>query len=78
MTKNKDQTDGTDASAAVVTPRSSPEVLRARAETCGLEIQRICDQPSCRIQPVLQQIEPIGNDGSRGMVSAAWVVVPNG
>ena len=50
--------------------------MRERAEKCGKEIEASCERHRCRVQPILNAADPVGNDGSRCMISAGWVIMP--
>ena len=49
--------------------------LRDRAASCGAEIEKVLARHDCRILAYLSQIEPVGADGSRGLLSAHWGIV---
>jgi hypothetical protein len=51
--------------------------MRQRAEACGAELQQVLTKHRCFIQPFLQPVEPVGNDGSKAMVTASYAVLPH-
>jgi hypothetical protein len=53
------------------------EDMRQRAEACGLELQSVLAKHRCFIQPFLQPVEPVGNDGSKAMLTASYAVLPH-
>lgn len=58
------------------TPTPSPEDLaRARAQACSAELQAVLRRHRCRIAPQLTA-EPIGTDGGRAILAAAYAIVP--
>ena len=52
------------------------EQARARAERCGLAITEVLRDHRCRIVPYLLPIEPVGRAGSKGVIEAAFGIVP--
>jgi hypothetical protein len=51
--------------------------MRQRAEACGAELQQVLARHRCFIQPYLQPVEPVGNDGSKAMVTAGYAILPH-
>lgn len=52
------------------------EEARQRAEQCYSEIAPILARYRCHIQPFLRPLEPVGNDGSKALVTASYGIVP--
>jgi len=50
--------------------------MRQRAEDCGKEIHEVLTRHRCRIIPYLTTPEPVGQDGSRAIIGAAFGVFP--
>jgi hypothetical protein len=53
------------------------EDMRERAEACGREFQEVLTRHRCFVQPYLQPLDPVGNDGSRAMVTASYAILPH-
>jgi len=51
--------------------------MRERAEACGQELQAVLRKHRCWLQPFLQPMEAVGNDGSRAMIQASYAVMPH-
>ena len=59
-------------------PEQSPEdEMRERAAACGAELAKVLEKHRCRIVPFLAPPEPVGNDGSKIIVSASYGVYPD-
>lgn len=57
--------------------QQSPEDdARARAQACYAEIAQVLQKHRCIIQAVIQEPEPVGRDGSRVQLQAAYGVIP--
>lgn len=48
-----------------------------RAHACGKAVEAVLTEHGCRIAAYLQAAEPVGNDGSKAMISAAFGIFPN-
>jgi len=48
-----------------------------RAIACGAEVKQVLDKHGCRLQPILANPEPIGNDGAKAVMRADVVILPN-
>jgi hypothetical protein len=59
------------------TDEAAREEMRKRAQTCGLELQEVLTRNRCSIHAYLNPTEPVGNDGSRAMISASYMILPH-
>jgi len=57
-------------------PGNPRELARARAEECGRELETVLAKHRCRIVPFLNAPEPVGNDGSKAIISASFGIFP--
>ena len=48
-----------------------------RAQECGKAIEKVLAAHGCAIAAYLQPLEPVGNDGAKAMVTAAFGIFPN-
>lgn len=48
-----------------------------RAATCGQEIADVLNRHQCRVIAYLRPLEFIGQEGNKGLVTAAWGIVPD-
>ena len=56
--------------------RDPRELARERARECGAELEAVLAKHRCRIVPFLNSPEPVGNDGSKAIVSASFGIFP--
>jgi len=59
------------------TDEAARDEMRKRAQTCGLELQEVLTRNRCSIHAYLNPAEPVGNDGSRAMISASYMILPH-
>ena len=53
------------------------EAARARAIKCGEELSEVLKKHRCRIVPYIAEPEPVGRDGTKLMVQAAYGIIPD-
>lgn len=53
------------------------EEAQRRAQECGAKLRALLAEYRCDVAPYLKPLEPVGVDGSRALVSAAWVLIPH-
>jgi len=58
------------------TAMDADSVARMRAQACFAEVRATLAKYNCRIGTRLDA-EPVGNDGSKAILSAVWGVFPN-
>lgn len=56
------------------TPTPAP-AAKDRQRECYQEVAQVLEKHRCRIVPALQQLEPIGTDGTRAMVTATFYIL---
>lgn len=54
----------------------APDDPHARARACAERIEVILAEYGCRIVPQLGQIEYVGRDGNKGMITAGYGIDP--
>ena len=53
------------------------EAARARAMKCGQELADLLAKHRCRIVPYIAEPEPVGRDGAKLMIQAAYGIIPD-
>ena len=71
----------TETKTAAPTPAPEPTATArteaaARAQKCGTAIEKVLAEHGCTILPYLMPAEPVGNDGAKAMISAAYGIFP--
>ena len=78
-TTKKKKVKGANESAEQQAPQpETADQARARAQQCYQEMDAVLRRHHCRLVPQLHpELEPVGRDGSSGIVRASFGVIPD-